>query len=224
MAEMLTLSDLSAVEKRAVTGLKKSVLSLSESFGVVRQKASEIAPQIMRLFKGLAAKHDDLDFVGFTRLFDSSIPTHADDKDGAEGYRKHKVYYTLDYMRRLTMKRRTGQQGKTDPAIDQLARTLATILQIVKDPDPVWDALTSEFGFSSRMLGRLKTRVAAAKPVIDLSHVIKPINVAGAKVIHMEPLKAKGTPATPSDAVMKAAEAAVSGKRKPGRPRKQIAA
>lgn len=213
MAEVLTLSDLSAAEKRAVTGMKKSVMSLAESFGVVRAKASELAPPIMKLFKQLAAKHDDLDFVGFTRLFDASIPTHADDKDGVEGYRKHKVYYTLDYMRRLTMRRRTGQQGKTDPAVDQLARTIATILQIVKDPAPVWAALTDEFNFSARMLGRLKTRVAAAKPVIDLSHVVKPINIDGAKVIHMEPLKKAGTPATPSDVVMKAAEKAV-GKRR----------
>lgn len=223
MAETLIVKDLSAVEQRALTGLRKSVTSLSEKFGVVRESAREIAPRVMRLFNELAAKHENLGgFVGFARLFDSSIPTHAADKDGIEGYRKHKVYYTLDYMRRLVNIRPRGQQGRRDPALDQLARTIATVLQIVKDPDPVWSALTSEFRFSPRMVARLKSRVESVKPVIDLSSVIKPINLSSAKIIHMEPFRKGANNDATETTVMEHATAAI--KRRPGRPRKQVAA
>lgn len=229
MAETATtFGDLAGTDKKAITVLRKIVNGIADKFSIVRESASAVAPRVMKEFKRLQAKHDDLDFVGFARLFDASIPTHAADRDGVEGYRKHKVYYTLDYMRRLTMKRRGGQQGKKDPAVDQLARTIATILQFVKDPDPVWEAMTKEFAFSARMVARLKTRVENAKPLIDVSSRIKPISLDGAKVIHMTPQAKRSDEGDREDApggvVMPAAQAAVPAKRKPGRPRKQATA
>ena len=187
--DVLTLDDLAPADKRQITGLKRSVSSLAEKFGVVRESARDLAPKVMKLFNQLQAKHENLGgFIGFARLFDATIPNHAADRDGEEGYRKHRTYYALDYMRRLVNVRpRGGQQGRRDPARDWQARTIATILQIVRDPDPVWKAVAQEFGLRERGLARLKSRVEGAKPIINLTAVMKPVKVDDSKIVHMEP-------------------------------------
>jgi len=188
--ENVGIKGLSAAEQKAVTGLKKSVLNVADKLSIVRESSRDLAPKVMRLFNELAAKYENLGgFVGFARLFDPSMPLHGADKAGGEGYRKNKTYYALDYMRRLQNVRPRGQQGKRDPATDQLARTIATVLQIIKNPDPIWHALQMEFRFNARMLARVRARVENAKPLIDLK-AIKPVTVAEAQIVHVEPTTA----------------------------------
>lgn len=183
--ESISVNSLSAAHKRTLQALRRPVVDAARSFGAVREKLTDLAPKVLRLFNALVAEHERLTFVEFVRMFDPSVPMHAADRDGTIGYRNHRVYYTMAYMRRLTQQggRPRGQQGVRDSATDALARTLATILQIVSEPEPVWAAIQAEFQFSERLMTRLRKRVDATKPLIKLE-ASKPAKVAG--VIHME--------------------------------------
>lgn len=208
------IGDLSAAERGAIGGLKRQVTGFAEKFSVIKTTASDLAPKVMKLFNELAAKYDTLGgFVGFARLFDTGMATHAADKDGVSGYRNNKTYQALDYMRRtlrLTNRPR-GQQGRRDPATDQLARTLATVMQVVRGADAavVWAAVATEFDLKERAIARLKTRVEQVKPIIDLTGV-RQVPVNAGRVIHM------------NRADFREVEAPQA--RRPGRPRRQVAA
>lgn len=181
------INQLSAAHRKGVQALRRQVTDAAKQFGVVREKLSDLAPKVVKLFNSITAENANFTFVEFCRMFDPSIPTHAADKDGVIGYRNHRVYYTLQYMRRLVTAnapgRRRGQQGVRDSATDALARTLATILQIVAEPEQVFAAVQSEFGFGERLMTRLRKRVEATKPLIKLE-TARPAKVGS--VVHME--------------------------------------
>jgi hypothetical protein len=183
MAEQFTIDDLSAGIRRQVTALRPSITAAAKQFAVIREKLSDLAPKVVRLYNEIQAENERFTFVEFARLFDNTIPTHPGDRGAVEGYRKHRVYYTLTYMRRLVQTSgRRGQQGVRDSAADALARTLATILQVVAEPEPVWTAIQQEFGYTERLMGRLRKRVEATEPLFKLS-VPKPAKIGN--VIHM---------------------------------------
>jgi AraC-like DNA-binding protein len=188
MAESVTLENLAATLRRQVQALKRPIMDAARQFGAVREKLSDLAPKVVKLFATIQAEHERVTFVEFVRMFDPSVPTHAPERNGVEGYRTHKTYYTLDYMRRLARNRAgqgrpRGQQGVRDSATDALARTLATVLQVVENPEPVWAAIQQEFGFTERLLTRLRKRVEETKPLVKLA-IAKPLKVGN--VVHME--------------------------------------
>ncbi len=185
--ESIGVNALTGVQKRQLAGLKRGVIDASKGLANVREKLSDLAPRVIALFNSIIAENVNFTFVEFCRLFDPSVPTNAADRDGQPGYRNHRVYYTLDYMRRLVRQagqQRRGRQGVRDSAVDDLARMLATVLQIVSDPDQVWNAVQAEFHYSERVMTRLRRRVENTKPVLKLA-IPKPVKVSG--VIHMEP-------------------------------------
>lgn len=184
--DRVTFESLSAGIKREVQNLKRPIAALVEKFSVVRESLKEYAPKIMKLYNTIAADNTNFTFVDFVRFFAPDLPTHSADRDGAPGYRSHKVYYTMDYMRRMATLRRRGVQGVRDSALDILARSIATLLQ-VKDvhPETVWSAVQKEFNFGPRKMTRLRKDVAATKPLFEL--VVKgPVKVG--PIVHMEPL------------------------------------
>jgi hypothetical protein len=198
----VTYESLSAALKKSVQALRKPVTDLAQKFGVVRESLKETAPKVMRLFNAIKADHESVTFVDFARMFDPSIPTHAADREAVQGYRNHKVYYTLDYMRRMANLRPRGRQGVRDSATDALARAIATILQVVRDPAPVWGAVQAEFQFNERVMGRLRKRVEATKPLFSVNLPPRAVVKVG-NVIHMERQTAtteqgEATPATPA--------------------------
>lgn len=216
MAEvMVTFEDLAAADKRVVVLLRRPVAALARVLTQARESVTEIAPRVMRLYRDLEGKHEARlgGFVGFARLIDPTVPMHAADNDEGPGYRNHKTYYTLTYIRRTytTANRQRGQQGRRDPATDQLARTLATILQVVADAGPVWAALAGEFKMSPRMIARLKARTEAVQPILNLRGLGRPMRVGENLIVHMEPAAAVG-----------AAAPVVAARR--GRPRREAAA
>lgn len=187
--ESISMAELSSAEQKMVQDLKGNVTTIARQLGAVRESARAIAPRVMKAFNTLAAKYDTLGgFVGFARLFDGTIPLKAGTPENP-GYRQHKTYIALDYMRRLQRPARTtgAGQGRRDPATDQLGRTLATIVQIVKGDALaiVWAAIATEFGLSERAIARLKSRVESVEPLIDLKGV-KPIHVTESSVIHVK--------------------------------------
>lgn len=196
--QTLTVGNLNAAHRKTLQALRRPVTDAARSFGIVREKLQGLAPKIVKLFDSIKAEHTNFTFVDFCRMFDGSIPTHAGDRDGKIGYRNHRVYYTLAYMRRLVQatsaSTRRGQQGVRDSATDALARTLATILQIVAEPEPVWAAIQAEFGFGERLMTRLRKRVEATKPLIKLE-AARPVKASG--VIHMERIAEPATSAEP---------------------------
>jgi hypothetical protein len=182
----VSLDSLSAPHKRTLQALRRPVLDASRSFGAVRERLTDLAPKVVKLFTGILSEHERFTFVEFCRLFDSTVPTHAADRDGTTGYRNHRTYYTLAYMRRLvqlggTQRRAPG--GVRDSATDALARTLATVLQLVEDHERVWTAIQQEFGFTERLMTRLRKRVDNTKPLIKLE-ATRPAKVGN--VIHMD--------------------------------------
>ena len=183
--ESITVSNLSAAHRKSLQALKRPVMDAARSFGTVRERLIDLAPKVIKLFNGILADVETLTFVEFVRMIDPSVPTHAADRDGVIGYRNHRTYYTMDYMRRLVRQggRRRGQQGVRDSATDALARTLATVLQIVREPEAIYSAVQTEFGFSERLMTRLRKRVEATKPLVRLE-APRPAKVVG--VVHME--------------------------------------
>lgn len=180
MAETVSFDSLSAVFKKQVINLRKPVAELAKALGAVRTKTKDLAPEVMGVYGKLTGEYPGLSFVDFARLIDGTIPTFAADRDGATGYRNHPTYYALTYMRRIaqTEGNREGRAaggaggnrggGVRDSATDALARSLKTILQIVKEPEAVWGAVQSEFGFTERLMNRLRKRVEETKPLFTL--------------------------------------------------------
>lgn len=185
----VTYESLSKAIQGQIKALRKPVTDLAAKFGVVRESLKETAPKVMRLFNQIKAEHDNFTFVEFARLFDQSIPTHGPDREGIIGYRNHKVYYTLDYMRRLGNLRPRGKQGVRDSATDALARTIATLLSVVPDAGTVWQAVQTEFSFNERIMTRLQKRVASTQPLFKLN-VPQNAHIKVGNVIHMEPTRA----------------------------------
>jgi hypothetical protein len=169
--------------RRLVFDLRRPIMQAAQKFGVIRESLKELAPRVMRAFAALQAHDAAISFVQFARMIDPTIPTAAADRDGATGYRNHKTYYTLQYMRRLVQLRPRGRQGVRDSATDALARTIATMLQFVADPESVWKAVQAEFGFSERVITGLRRRVGQTKPLF-VAKPQRPVPVG--KVIHME--------------------------------------
>lgn len=188
----VTYDDLSAALKRQITALRRPITALAAKFGIVRVSLKETAPKVMQLFDDIktASRPTPFSFVEFARMFDPGMPTHAADRDGEEGYRNHKVYYTLDYMRRMANLRPAGPRGVRDSATDALARTIATILQVKGvDEDTVWQAVQKEFpNFGERVITGLKKRVERTKPLFEL-RVSTPARVGN--IIHMQPAAAE---------------------------------
>ena len=186
--ERVTVESLSKALRATLSQLKRPVVDLANRFSVVRQSIkADIGPRVMRLFNSIKAEHDTFSFVEFARMFDASVPTHAAERNGVPGYREHKVYYTLDYMRRLQTQRPRGRQGVRDTATDALARAIATLIANLP-PDQhgrVWEAVQREFQYNERIIGRLQKRVTATRPLFILE-IPRAGVVRVGNVIHME--------------------------------------
>src|SRR4051812_16769519 len=109
-ADRVNVNALSTAQRKALQALKRPVTDAAARFKVVREKLTELAPKVIKLFNEITATSEGFTFVEFCRLFDATIPTHAADRDGEIGYRNHRVYYTLAYMRRLVQLTRTGRR------------------------------------------------------------------------------------------------------------------
>jgi hypothetical protein len=182
----VTVESLSAANRRQLTALRRPVMDASRAFGAVRERLTDLAPKVVKLFNAIVADNERITFVDFCRLFDATVPTHAADRDGTTGYRNHRTYYTMAYMRRLVQlggTRRRVPGGVRDSATDALARTLATVLQIVEDHERIWSAIQQEFGFTERLMTRLRKRVDNTQPLIKLE-ATRPAKVGN--VIHMD--------------------------------------
>jgi hypothetical protein len=199
MAEVLTLSALTAVEKRQIRGLKRPIEGIGADLAKVKEKAKDLAPRVVQAFNQLAAKYDGMDgrlnlggVVGFVRLFNPELPKKARGTDNEPGYQNDPVYNAVMYMRRIVSTRRQpGQDGQvgrgTSPQASALARLVATMIAIAKDPAPIWRAVAEALGTreDSRTIKVLQGRVKDAQPLIDLSERMKPIALTDDDIIHV---------------------------------------
>jgi hypothetical protein len=183
----ITLNSLSGGLQKQVKALKGQIGQVASQLRAVREKASDLAPKVMKLFNQIKAETEGrFSLADFARFYDPKVPERAED------YRRNPTYAALDYMQRVQRQAdrpRGAGRGRREPATAKLERTLKTILQIVKDPDPIWQAVQKEFQLEDRGLKQLQNRVNSDeyKPLLDLTGIIKPVNISGAKVIHMEP-------------------------------------
>lgn len=185
MAEKI---ELSAVHVKAVKALRPGVLKAAQVFGHAREKVKEIAPKVIGLLRQLQAAYPGMSLIDFVRQLDPTVPASPRDTDAGKGYQSHPTYYTVRYMQQaLTQRPRGAQRTGSDAALDILARSLATIVQIDdKIAAEVWQAVAEQFKLEDRGLARLKKRVAATKPILDLTGIVKPHH-GPAKVIKMTP-------------------------------------
>lgn len=184
-AAAVTIDTIGARLRGQLTALKRPIMAVVQKFQAGREAAKEIAPKVIGLFNSIKADHAAFTFVEFCRMIDPSVPTGAGGRDGIGGYRQHPTYYTLDYMRRQLTQRPRGRQGVRDSATDALARAIATVLQVAEDAAPVWAAIQTEFQFNERVMGRLRKRVEATKPLFAIN-VPRGAHVRVGNVIHMD--------------------------------------
>lgn len=187
----LKMEDLDRPTQRLIAEIKPTLRTFAQRFGQVQESRAELAPQFMKIYNQIAAAHDGFTFVEYVRLLDPTVPTAA---AGDDGYRNHKLYQACDYLRRLTRLRPRGRQGVRDNATDMLARSLATMLTIIRDPNQVWSALQTEFQFTERALTNLKRRVETTRPLFQLP-IARPVQIGN--VIHMPRANAPAAPAEP---------------------------
>lgn len=190
---------LTAAQRSELAKLKRPIIEAAGGFAGARQKIVDLAPRMLAHYNSIVQSNGGVyPFVNYCRLFDPSIPTHAGDQGAARGYRNHPVYYGMSYMKQVANRQalnagqtqagagaRNGRgQGVRDTAADDLARLIATILSVAKDPEAVWAALEAELGYSPNVMTRLRDRVAATKPLFALK--VKPVPVSKDNIIHME--------------------------------------
>lgn len=182
MPATITFASLAAVFQKQIKALQPTVTAFAKSFGDLQVKRAELAPKLIGLFNRIKADQSSLTFVAYTQMFDSSIPDHAAELDGVKGYRVHRSYMALDYLRRLTVQVPRGRQGKRDSATDIVARALATALKNVRNVDAVWQQIQGELNLGDREVKTLRGRVENTKPLFELP--IKAVTVGN--VIHMD--------------------------------------
>ena len=102
--------------------LRKRVLSGVSGYIGVRKTGEELAPQVYTLWLAYKADHAEKETkptaVHFVRAFDPTVPLHHSEKDGEQGYLKHKSYkYIYSYLiplgRTLAVKGVTKEAGFT---------------------------------------------------------------------------------------------------------------
>lgn len=187
--ETVTIDSLTPADRKAVMGLRARVVAMANDFSIVRKKVKDIAEPVLALFTKIQHERGRANFTmaDFARTFDPSVPTFGKSGDQGEGYRAHPVYLAIEYMERSTRKRATGgRSGVFNGAAARLERMIATLLTVAKDPEPLYKAFSEAFGLTSKALATLKRRVGEVEPLIDLSSIIKPVNLEGAKVVHMK--------------------------------------
>lgn len=187
----LKFEELSATFQKQIKGIRSKVVTAGKTLWEARKKVKDIAPEVIGLLKDMSAEHKTMTMIEFVRFIDPTVPASAQDRDGETGYRNHPTYAAVRYMQQVMTQKPRGKQGSRDSALDQLARSLATVLQIPGIADKVWAAVVNEFHLEERSLDRLKKRVANTRPIVDLSEAVKPVHIDRAKVIHMEPKAAR---------------------------------
>lgn len=140
-----------------------------------------IAPRVIGLYNSIKNENARFSFADFARLFDPSVPM------GSTEYRKHKVYYTLQYMQRIvTLGGRARNTGVRPSATEALARTIATLIKAGVEPETVFSAVKSEFGYTDPVMKRLRRRVEATQPLFNITIPRAGVIRVG-NVIHVEP-------------------------------------
>lgn len=185
-AGLVTLDTIDAKTRKMILGLRRPIIEAAQKFGVVRDTLKMIAPRVMGAFFDIKRNNTKFTFVEYARMIDPTVPTHDQARDGVPGYKEHKTYYTMDYMRRMETQRPRGRQGVRDTATDGLARAIRTILQVVAEQDLVWTQVKQEFQLTDRMVTSLRKRVESAEPLFTLK-IAKPVHIA--KIVHMESTK-----------------------------------
>lgn len=185
-SERLSFATLGGTLKRAVTAMQKPIEKLVSQFAEFRDAAKPTWPKVAALYAQVLTEHPSATFVEFVRLFAPDMPTHAADRESVPGYRNHKVYYTLNYMKRTWgTKRRGAAGGVRATATVALASMIKTVLAVVSEPAPVWAAIQERFSFTEREMNRLKKRVAETQPVFEVKLPAK-AHIKIGKVIHMQ--------------------------------------
>lgn len=172
-----------AAVNRMVEGLRKPFMAFVEQFTAITAARAELAPKFMRIY-GAYMQATGETFVAFVRVLDPNVPAER------AAYRGHPTYAAADYLRRLVARSQTASGKRRTPATRSnllaLARTLATIVPLVKDPDIIWRAVETEFGFTARQVGRLRQVVSETKPLLAIH-----AKATTAEPIHIEtPAKA----------------------------------
>jgi hypothetical protein len=199
--DVLGLAQLSKASQAGVRSLSGAFRSMTDAFREVQRKISDKGGKFVTLFNSIRAELDKVQegsgagfgVADFARLFDPTVPTHADrDAQGEDGYKAHNAFQTMNYMIRTQRAKANprGRQGVRDLATAKLERALAMIVAIVT-PDTeaiLWEAVKSQFGLQERGITQLRNRTHATKPLLDMKALgFKPVALKPSVVVHMTP-------------------------------------
>lgn len=170
---------LTARQRQMLAEVRREFTAFARDFSALATSRSTLAPKFMRAFALWAGEQTDgATFIGYVRYLDPHVPAERD------AYRVHRSYMAADYLRRLTTIRRTRRPIRS--RLDMLARTLATIVPLVRDEAILWQAVEAELGMSARQITRLRAVVAAAQPLLTLPGVRQ----IAARIVHVPPAAA----------------------------------
>lgn len=170
-----------ATVNRQIQTLRRQFVTFRDSFAGVMQRRADLAPTFIRIY-GLYQAATGGSFLAFVRQIDPEVPMDRD------GYRNHPSYQAAQYLRRLVDRsdrggRANGVTAPTRSNVLNLARSIATILTVVRDADVVWKAIMQEFSLTQRQMTNLQKTAANVRPLLTLPGV-RPVNP---RIIHVTP-------------------------------------
>lgn len=172
------MADIPRNVQRQIDALKRPFTAFRTRFAALSQDRATLAPQFMRVY-GAYLRSAGGTFVSFVRLLDPTVPAER------SAYRANPSYQAADYLRRLVSRRDAAGTNRTPATrsnLTALARLLATIVPLVRDPQVIWRAVETEFQFSARQVGRLRQVTNETRPLLTLQNARPSI----ARPIHIE--------------------------------------
>jgi hypothetical protein len=165
-----------AAVERAAQKFRAGFKSMADGFASVMKQRRDLLPQFRNLWELWQADRKAAGVAASAVAFAAYIDPTVDPKN-REAYRQHPTVQALDYMRRLYREQVAADGGaapvasnrpKSFNTTQQLARTLATVLQMVpKDTQGAfWSAFRDSMGLTQGALGKLITLTGKAKPFV----------------------------------------------------------
>lgn len=169
-----------AVLARQMEQIRAQFNQFRDGFAAITERRAELAPRFMRVY-GAWVTATGGNFVAFVRVIDPTVPADRD------AYRNHASYQAAVYLQRLAGGTRRAAVRPVRSNLTALARTLATIRQVVRDEDTLWRAIETELGFTQRQMTKLRAVVAATQPLLNLPNAHR----VNARIVHMREVPAQ---------------------------------
>lgn len=185
---------LSTALTRVIDKIREPLMSYVKAFGAIQETRAQLAPRVIAAFEDWSKETGRTQFVEFCRVIDPTIPTHSRDSEDGPGYKSHRTYTAMDYLRRkwAEMERAKnaaangGASGNATPVRTagwRMARMLATITPMIRPADRAefWNVIGAELGLTAAQMNTLKRVAESTQPLVEVHVRPQPL-----KVVHVD--------------------------------------